>query len=307
MLSSRSPAYEVADYSTVRDSPEVRFEAWTDHVRENHGGLTLTADARPGFTGRTRVQRAADCQIVAFESDAITYRREAAAARRDGDDTIRVLLPNRGVLAVESGDAQAIIRPGQAIAVSMAASFAVAHRAGTQARVLSFPIAQWPRLPDPRAPHMIDLTGGPGAVVVGLVDDLLVHRRKLDAPPFLDSFELAVRLLARLATGGSRPGLFDLATELIGEYSDDPDLTPADLAGRLGWSLRALQSAARAHGTTPTAMIRSARIGAARTRLRDARWADRGVADIAHASGFGSLGAFYGAFATTGERPGDLR
>lgn len=55
-------------------------------------------------------------------------------------------------------------------------------------------------------------------------------------------------------------------------------------------------------------MIRDARLERARARLDDPALDHLGVADIAHASGFGSISAFNAAFKSAyGTSPGDAR
>lgn len=298
--------YEVEDYSTDAADTAARFDAWTDHVRRNHGGLDLRAQTRE-FAGRTHVQRAHGVQVVEFASHAIAYRRTARATA-DGDDTIRVLLPARGSLAVEVDGARAVLAPGQAAAVSMASPFAVSHPADTTATVLSFPADAWHRRLDPRAPRVIDVSAGAGALVASMTRELVRQRHDLDGPAFVSAVDLLVDLLARsIRDPEVGVGLFEVAADYVARHSDDPALTPVVLADRLGWSLRSLQVATKARGQTPAGLIRSARVAAARSRLRQSAWQDRSIAAIAHASGFGSLSAFYDAFARAGVAPSDLR
>lgn len=304
---ARPDGYEVEDYSTERADDAVRFDAWIDHVRRNHGGLDLRTAVGTGFTGRTRVQRTADLQIVAFESDPIAYRRTASSARTDCDDTMRVVLPSRGSLAVEVEGVETLIGPGQAAAVSMASPFAISHPASTLAYVLSFPAEAW-RGRDPRVARSIDLTAGSGVLVASLVRDLVRHRHDLDGAAFTASVDLLLGLLARTVEQPEQPvGLYESLAEFIARHSDDTSLTPARIADRMGWSLRSLQIAAKARGETPTVLLRQARVRRARARLGDPLWQDRSIAAVAHASGFGSLSAFYEAFAREGDLPSELR
>lgn len=296
--------YEAEDYSTERADTSSRLEAWTEHVRGNHGRLDLRAGSA-AFAGRTQVQRAEGLQIVRFQSDPVAYRRTARAVS-DGDDTIRVLMPTRGPLAVEVDDQRSVLAPGHAAVVSMASPFAVSHGASTAATVLSLPAEAWPRRLDPHAPRVLDLSGGPGVLVASMIGELVRHRHELDAPAFTSTVELLIGLLARSVRepGG---GLYDIAADYVDGHSDDPALTPARLAERLGWSLRSLQLATRARGQTPAGLIREARVARARARLRDPAWQDRSVVAIAHASGFGSLSAFYDAFGRDGDVPSRWR
>jgi AraC-like DNA-binding protein len=293
------PAYELVQVDTVASPEGDRFDRWRDHVRDNHGGLGFSGADASSFAGSTVVQRAGDLQLVEFWSDQIRYDRTARAARSDADATVRVLVPRSGQFRVESGDDRLQLGPGAATVVSMATPFSISHDDGARAWVLSTPESWWSRTVDLRRSHVLDLGSGLGAMARAMTARVSVDRATWSTADFLDAAEGIAQLLVRCAASTSASDASDVAraaADLVRTQSDDPTLTPASLAARLGWSLRHVQAVTRDLGTTPAEMIRRERLTRARARLRDPRWRDRGVAQIAHASGFGSVSAFNESF-----------
>jgi len=302
--------YEVTGIDTLTlDGPD-RFDAWSEHVRTNHGGLGLVDAGTAGFRGSTIVQRARDLQLVEFTSDAIRYTRDERAVAADGDTTVRVLVPRTGRFRVEDGASCLELKRGAGALVSMAAPFSIAHGPDAGAWVFSMPAEVLPRSVDPRVTSLLDLSTGAGAVVAAMVDQLSQQRDAFSRGEFLDAAESLANLLARRALDGIEGDhtVARAALELVRAHCDDPGLTPATLAARLGWSVRYVQNVARTLGTTPSRMIRDARLDRAAGRLRDPAWADRGIAEVAHASGFGSLSTFNATFRSAFDHaPSDLR
>ncbi|QGG42903.1 helix-turn-helix domain-containing protein [Aeromicrobium yanjiei] len=291
--------YEVSHLDTSDVEASDRPDLWREHVRFNHGGLDFVFERPSGFWGETVVQRSGELQLVEFSSDAITYERRARAARTDDDRSLRVLVPRTGELRVTRPDGEVRVGPGGAVAVSMTSAFALSHGAGARAWVVSVPESMWPRAIIPREPRVLDLRSGMGAVVASMTTQLSAERRQLSETDFREVTAALARLLAQcLADDATErwPELAQAAVALVRAQSDDPTLTPSSLARRLGWSLRQVQSVAQAAGTTPSEMIRSTRLARARARLDDPAEVHRSVADIAHASGFGSVSTFNGAF-----------
>ncbi|ORI27238.1 hypothetical protein [Rhodococcus sp. 1168] len=108
-------------------------------------------------------QRSEDFQLVEFSSDAIVYSRSAASARSDDDRTLRVVVPRAGTFRFAHGDDRAIVGPGAAVAMSMAAPFSIEHGPGARAWVVSVPESAWPCSVVPVKPRVLDLASGMGA------------------------------------------------------------------------------------------------------------------------------------------------
>ncbi len=306
-----APTYELVEVDTTDASPAERFDRWRDHVRANHGGLDFIGCDPTAFRGSTVVQRAGDLQLVEFWSDPITYARRSGAARIDGDATVRVLVPRSGQFQVEAGDERLLLGPGTAAVVSMASSFSISHAGNARAWVLSMPEALWSRSTDLRRSHVLDLSSGLGAMAATMTAQLSHERDAWSTADFLEAADSVAHLLVRSVVGGVESSWSQVArstADLIRAQSDDPTLTPATLAERLGWSLRHVQAVTNDLDTTPSRMIRAARLERAHARLRDPALADRGIAEIAHASGFGSVSGFNSAFRDVfGQSPREVR
>lgn len=306
-----APAYELLQVDTRTNAAGDRFDLWCEHVRFNHGGLDLDGRSTTAFVGSTVVQRAADLQLVEFWSDEIVYRRTARAARVDDDATVRVLVPRSGQFRVESGEDRMPLGPGSAAVVSMAAPFTIAHDDGSRGWVFSMPESTWSRAVDLRRPSVLDLGTGLGAMVAAMTTRISIDRDTWSTDDFLDAAQSVADLLVRCVSGNGASDWSDVArsvADLVRAQSDDPALTPAVVAARLGWSLRHVQAVVRDLGTTPTEMIRGQRLTRARARLRDPGWSEAGIATIAHASGFGSVSVFNEAFRDAyGATPSALR
>ncbi len=94
----------------------------------------------------------------------------------------------------------------------------------------------------------------------------------------------------------------------IDEHIGDPSLSPATIAAANFMSLRTLQNLFRAEGLTVRGWIRERRLAGARRDLRDPRFADASVSQIAHAWGLPNPGHFSRLFrAAYGVSPRDSR
>lgn len=283
--------YLLGGTDTSAFSPTARAAAWRDHVTDNHGRLGLDFGSPAAFNGGTQVQRCGSLQLVDFWSDAIRYRRHDKDVDHDGDDSVRVVVPTSGTVRIVSAGSRHDLSPGLAGAVSMERGFQLEQHAHAHALVLSLPRVWW-RTESIDRPAVWDLACGPGAVFAAMLRQIAAERADLDADSFVRACEAAALVLPR----GAPLDLSAQALALVREHSDSPDFGPADLASRLGWSLRSLQKTLRQAGTTPADMIRAQRLERAASRLGDPGWRASTVGHIAHASGFRSLTAFNTAF-----------
>jgi AraC-like DNA-binding protein len=291
------------DTNTV--APRERIDLWRTHVTDNHGRLAFDFPKSDAFVGSTRVQRCGDLQLVEFWSDPVRYERRSDSAERDGDDSLRLLLPMSGTLLVSGPRDDCRLRPGLAAAVSMAAGFCLEQQQRARALVLTVPSRLRDGAP-PHEPEVWEIDRGSGAVFGATLREVAVQCGQLDAGSFVQACESAVTLVfSRDGLGGD---LVAQARLIVRQHADDIDFDPTALAHSLGWSLRSVQLALRRAGTTPAELIRSQRLELAMTRLRHPAWRAYTISHIAHASGFGSLSAFNSAFRSRfGCTPADLR
>jgi transcriptional regulator GlxA family with amidase domain len=103
-----------------------------------------------------------------------------------------------------------------------------------------------------------------------------------------------------------RAGRLQLAREIIDRELHKSELSPADMAARLGVSVRHLLLLFEPTGTSYARYVLGRRLE--RARLLLVQSPDAAVADIAHACGFQSLATFYRVLrAAFGLSPGECR
>ncbi len=300
--SHMTAGYVTGGADTRALAPELRRTTWREHVTDNHGHLDVDFGAAPAFTGGTRVQRCGNVQLVEFRSEAVRYRRSAAAVDQDGDDSLRVVLPLHGSLQISAAGVRRDLTPGLAAAMSMQRGFRLEQGSTAHALILSLPRSWWQESVE--QPVVWDLAKGAGAVFAVMLRQIADQRDDLDAASFLRACEAAALVLPP-------DTLVDLHTQalaLVREHSDSASFGPQELSLLLGRSLRSLQQSLHAIGTSPAEMIRTQRLQRAATRLHDPHWRASTISHLAHRSGFGSLTAFNTAFrAHTGSSPSEFR
>jgi AraC-like DNA-binding protein len=306
----------ITDYSAVESStadhplPE-RAAFWQSHVTFNHGDLHFHFRDADSFRGSTSVQRVDGFQLVGFESDSIAYSRTRQNISADGDRSVQIVIPDRGELTLHDSNGAHLLTTETGAAFSMAAPFSLTHGASSHALIFTVSDGRWPSAP--LAPHaqLIGLKSGTGAIAGALLREISHHRHELDGQGFTTSSVMVSELLLNCMSG-QMPDRFSTivatAQAVIRKRSDDPAFNTAELANELGWSVRQLQAATQWAGTTPSMLIREARLTRARIRLSSLDFRDISVSDIAYGCGFGSLTAFNAAFRSAfGMRPKDAR
>lgn len=287
--------YIVAGASADAVPRDRRIDFWREHVTANHGTLHFAFADPEDFHGSTRVQRAGRVQLVDFWSDAIAYERRSIDADRDGQDSLRVIVPTSGQIVFDAAGRRSRIRPGAAALVSMTRSFALRHDEHTRALILTLPSTAWPETSPPDGARIWSTDKGAGAVFAAMVAEVAQQARSLDRSSFVTAAEQAFEIIVRADADRTRQ-VRDQARALIHRSCADPAYDPGALARELSLSLRTLQQRLSQEGSSPAALIREARLELAAERLTHPSWRRRTVSAVAHASGFSSLTAFNAAF-----------
>lgn len=287
--------YIVAGANTNTVPPDRRIDFWREHVTANHGTLHFAFSDPEDFHGSTRVQRAGRVQLVDFWSDAIAYERRAVDVDRDGEDSLRVIMPTSGQIVFDAAGRRSWIHPGAAVLVSMMRSFALRHDEHTRALILSLPSTAWPGTDPPDGARIWSTGEGAGAVFAAMVAEVAQQARSLDRGSFVTAAERAFELVAR-GDADRTQHVRDQARALVHRSCADPTYDPKALARELSLSLRTLQQRLSQEVSSPARLIREARLELAAERLTHPGWRHRTVSSVAHASGFSSLTAFNAAF-----------
>lgn len=105
-----------------------------------------------------------------------------------------------------------------------------------------------------------------------------------------------------------RGGLMSVARQCIDRMLDDPELTPARIAGHLGISVRQLYRLFEESGESVCRYLLRQRLTRAARMLRDARWQNASITDVAYACGFNEAAHFSRSFRRQfGQTPRDYR
>lgn len=303
-------SYLVERADTAAVAPREAADFWAEHVCRNQGTLECRFASRSPFRGTTAVQRYAGYQLIDFWSDSVVYSRTRADIRRDGDDSLRVMIPVSGALRIRQDDTAVQVLPGHGAVVTKTRPVDFGQPVAARGWVMNIPAGALP-LELGAGPALVDLREGLGSVLVGMITELGKQRAAVDGLEFASACDTIVDLLRVRMRRHAAPTVLATVDAAVRDHvlrhADDPDLTPTEIARTLGWSLRQVQLALHHTGTTPSELIRGARLDRAHRRLRESP-SGRTIAEIAYASGFRSLSAFGSAFkARFGTTPQEVR
>ncbi|MEV6073178.1 AraC family transcriptional regulator [Nocardia sp. NPDC052001] len=295
----------IADSATTDAvDPRERADYWAHVINMYQCRLGYRFPSRTDFQGSTQLRRTDSYQLIGWESDAVTYLRTRKLIRADPDDNYRLIIPFTGQLAFGSDDGHGILTPAAMLLVAIDQPFALSMSEATRGVIINIPREQVRHRLNRVAPPLgpLDLTTGLGRVSAGIVGGLYTECAALTDREFDSVSERLVDLLCMQILGDpatSATPLADVAAtarRYIRAHVGDPDLTSARVATALGWSLRQIQLAFNAIGTTPSEVIREERLHVACERLRSPAYQRCGIADIASDLGFGSASSFNKAF-----------
>lgn len=308
--------YVVETSTTRRVPPHERTDFWTDLVSSYHCELGFTYPHRQDFQGRTVRQRTATYQLVGWCSDEDVVSRTPKAAKLDSDEDYRLIFPVAGRMAIRHTDGQVRLRPGFAGLTPMCQPFQLWQSRATEAFVMTIPRREFDVRLTRSRPYVtgLDMTTGLGRVIRDMAIALYDERDVLDRNQFDAISDRLVELTCMLLLGDNRPpapgplGELDTAARrYIRANAYSAGLTPRSLAAALGWSLRQVQLALQASGTTPGRLIKDERLKIARERLQCSDF-QGSITELAHKLGFSSASAFSNAFRERyGVRPRDVR
>ena len=307
----------VVETSTTRHvPPRDRTDFWTDLVSSYHCQLHFAYPHRQDFSGRTVRQRTATYQLVGWRSDEDLVSRTPRAAKLDQDEDYRLIFPVEGWMALRHSGREVVLRPGYAGLTPMSEPFEIWQSKATEAFVMTIPRREFDVRLAASEPRVVglDLTTGLGRIIRDLAIALFDERDVLDRHQFDAISDRLVELICMLLLGDNRPpapgplGELDAAVRRhVRANAYSADLTPRSLAAALGWSLRQVQLALQASGTTPSRLIKEERLKIARERLQCGDFAGT-ITDLANRLHFSSVSAFSNAFRDRyGMRPRDLR
>jgi AraC-like DNA-binding protein len=308
--------YQVETLRTRDRAPGERGDWWRHQVCSIHCPMSLALPE--DYHGMIQHQRSGHYQLVRWWGDAETVTRGTTQIRRDSRDCYELLVPVRGEMSLRQDDITLTAGPSSMILTSLSCAFDLRHGDGFSCLALVVPRARLePRLTRAarRAGLTLDAGRGLGAIVADQIRSLRSHRDQLSGAGFDAVADRLTDILALACNGVTTSDSPSLGGDLvqsirrfIRENAHDPELTGAQVAAGLGWSLRHVQVQLQRIGTTVSELIREERLALARLRLQDPSWRQRSITEIGLCSGFGDPSTFSNAYRRRfGERPSDTR
>ncbi|TCK21489.1 helix-turn-helix transcriptional regulator [Pseudonocardia endophytica] len=302
--------YDVQTVSTRRVPAAHRTELWSETVTTFQGTHAYGYPSPEYFHARATRQRSSRFQLVTWHIEQEqTISRTRAQIRAGVEEEYRLLFPLAGSADLRTERDDARLTPAAGVLFAPGEPFALRLPPGSRGLVATLPRSEF----DDRSAaagrhHRLSLERGPGRVLALMLTTLVHDRDHLTGLAFDtvcgQAAELA-RLLGEDRSAVPEHGLVDRIRLVVRHHASDPELTGADVARHVGWSLRQVQAVLHRAGTTPSALIREARLDRARSLLDSP---DRTVTAVAGASGFHSIDALEKAFRRRfGLSPSDYR
>ncbi|MFJ9241442.1 AraC family transcriptional regulator [Streptomyces sp. NPDC101776] len=280
--------------------------AWDEVFTGLHGASCITVpDRRAPWVGHLEWQRSKTYSLALCSGGEEVVDRDARHIRTDPRGTHELLVPLSGSAWVEQGVASGEIGPGVMALCDIDRPLRFAHGPGLRSISLIVSgrhLAARSALAA-RGPHLLDGDRGLGRVVRQLTTTLHEEREHLSETTFDIACDRLLDLVCLAAEGGTdsaptgqRATVEAAIRRYVREHACDRDLDVLGIARALGWSARYVQQVLQAAGTTSRDLIRRERLNVARTCLASEGWTTYSIAEIAHASGFGSHASFATAF-----------
>ncbi|WP_405974998.1 AraC family transcriptional regulator [Streptomyces sp. NBC_00988] len=280
--------------------------AWDEVFTGLHGASRIRVpDRRAPWTGHLEWQRSKTYSLALCSGGEEVVDRDNRHIRTDPRGTYELLVPLSGSAWVEQGVAAGEIGPGVMALCDIDRPLTFAH--GADLRSISLIVSGQHLAARSElaagGPHLLGGDRGLGRVVRQLTTTLHEEREHLSETTFDIACDRLLDLVCLAAEGGvdsaptgQRASVEAAIRRYVREHACDRDLDVVGIARALGWSARYVQQVLQAAGTTSRDLIRRERLNVARTRLASASWTTYSIAEIAHASGFGSHASFATAF-----------
>jgi AraC-like DNA-binding protein len=287
--------YEV---ETVRTDRTAR---WSETVTAFQGTLRFSYPDPGRFDAVATRQRSGRFQLVTWHIG----QEQTISRAREADADFRLLLPLSGPADLRVGRADHRLTTGAGVLIGPTDPYDLRLPPGSRGLVLTLPRTETDAADGPH--RILPLDRAPGRLLRLVLTTLVADRAELDRRSFDTVCRQATELVPLVTDDREAVPEADLAAEirfLVRRHCTDPDLTGAAVARHVGWSLRQVQAVLRRAGTTPSRLIREARL----ERALDLLAGPGTVTEVAHAAGFRSIDALEKALRRRhGRTPSDFR
>jgi len=307
----------MADIASIRTLHRPRVNQSPLHTQTLRNRARTVAD-RPGEQNRTRSTRFGDINVTYLEHGAVNLESDIELLPRHEDD-LRLIVLLEGELNLKHEEASTTLAKRDSGLILGSAP--VAYSAAEECRIVicDIPASHGGLAAVPRsAPYVVERADAavPSALGAFLVDLLRQDSQRISPiarAQIADVLRtLVTSTVMSLAVAGCSG--WDLrrqrlaALRHISTRYADPDLSSASVAEHLGLSRRSLQRLFEDEDRTVAQQIQEVRTQHAVARLKDKRFSQVSLSEIATLAGFGSTVAMRRAVQdATGLTPTDLR
>ncbi|MFO6454529.1 MULTISPECIES: AraC family transcriptional regulator [unclassified Aeromicrobium] len=288
----------------VSVGPTGAVDGWQRRVSDLHGNHRIEVpDQQAPYHGRLDWHATELYRLVSWSGEPERLVRGATELRADPVQMYELVAPLEGEVVLESTARSRRLGPGDMALVSLDAPVATTHTG--HCRAMGFLISEAEvrdHLQPAAALACIDRRSGLGYVAFETLRSLHLQAGTMTSPAFdtvarhlLDLLVLASRSHDAVTTDH----LADIEAAIrqqVRQRAGDPTLDGESVAAALGWSLRQVQHVLRRAGTTPSELIRTERLLAARELLITSTARHLSVSQVAHRCGFTSHAVFSRAF-----------
>jgi AraC-like DNA-binding protein len=292
--------------------------AWQAIIRGAYGPSAFSMERPDRFHGHYR--RSAGSPVSAISGNISRVRTEGSACQWDDGQSVFVVISQGGEADMRQDGASLLLRPGDIaiadpqrcwdyrfsgsfghLSVVAPRSLLALHPEGPDAAVL------WHRPARSLLARAVAslsglIAGADAADGAGDAQDLHAAMLDLLAGAMATSFDASAEHVQR-----AEPQ-FRRALRAVDDHLTDPDLSAAKIASLAGMSLRTLYRLFQQRGLTFTSHILARRLEHCLRQLRNPRYRDRSISEIAYGCGFNDLSHFSRSFRRRfGVTPGAAR
>jgi AraC-like DNA-binding protein len=299
-----------AKFSTLLVPPNKRVARWTEAAFDRFVESAFEVLDEDGFIATMRNRELAQLSLTRIDSAGHSHKRVTRSRlqiARAAEDFVLVSIQLEGACRVIQGNREATLAPGQFAIYDSTRPYELILEEDYQQAVLRVPRATLlSRLGDD---DLTALAVAAEALPARMLNQMVRAAFDSSAPlSSAQSLDVADGVL-NVLTGGLRSlrGEVDVPPRAgarqvarvkshVSQNLGDPQLTVGRIALSLGLSVSYLHKIFRSEGTTLERWIWESRLVACQRTLRDPRWSDRTITDIAFSFGFSDAAHFSRSF-----------
>ncbi len=279
-------------WSTEEVDPRRALAYWVDTVCDRFLELEIDTPLRERF--RARLEQAelgpATLNLVAAESQQVLRTRAKIAHSRY--PVFFLLQLRAGRIRLRQLGREAHVRPGESVLIDGTEPYELICPEATSSLALRLPepwLKRWIAYPERFGARVLSGGGWISALNAALSSLEIDSLERLVLPHSIVAEQIAALLalaVGDIAPVGIRPSLYEELLCTLRDRLHEPDLSPLDVAMQHHMSKRSLHYAFAHAGTTFNEQLMRLRLERARELLRDPRFADLPISEIAARCGF---------------------